>query len=187
GSLYSVDASRAVRCHVRGVRISNSLCTSPDGKLLYFADSPTRTIWVYDLVEPEGTLAGRRIFAQTPEGIAPDGASVDVDGCVWSAHWGGSRVVRYRPDGRIDRTLPVPTRQPSCVCFGGPDLDLLFVTTARENLDAATLRNEPHAGDVFVYRSGSRGLPESEYLAGVPQQPSPNRPSEPSRPSEHST
>jgi len=150
GSLYSVDASGAVRCHVRGVRISNSLCTSPDGKHLYFADSPTRTIWVYDLVEPEGTLAGRRIFAQTPEDSVPDGATVDVDGCVWSAHWGGSRVVRYTPDGRVDRTLPVPTRQPSCVCFGGPDLDLLFVTSARENLDAATLRIEPHAGDVFV-------------------------------------
>ncbi|MGH8265407.1 MAG: SMP-30/gluconolactonase/LRE family protein, partial [Steroidobacteraceae bacterium] len=78
GSLYSVDASGSVRCHVRGVRISNSLCTSPDGKHLYFADSATRTIWVYDLVEPEGTLAARRIFAQTPEGISPDGASVDA-------------------------------------------------------------------------------------------------------------
>jgi sugar lactone lactonase YvrE len=186
GSLYSVDGSGAVRCHVRGVRISNSLCTSPDGKLLYFADSPTRTIWVYDLVEPEGTLAGRRIFAQTPEGSSPDGAAVDVDGCVWSAHWGGSCVVRYTPDGRVDRTLPVPTRQPSCVCFGGPDLDLLFVTTARENLDAATLRHEPYAGDVFVYRSGSQGHPEPEYRTSQILRSDPTRPSESSRQSEHS-
>jgi sugar lactone lactonase YvrE len=82
---------------------------------------------------------------------------------VWSAQWGGARVVRYTPDGRIDRTLEVPTTQPSCVCFGGPDLDLLFVTSARENLPAAVLEREPHAGDVFVYRTGLKGLPEPEY------------------------
>ena len=94
----------------------------------------------------------------------PDGATVDEDGCVWSAHWGGACVVRYTPDGRIDRTIEVPATQPTCVCFGGADLDLLFVTSARENLDAATLQGEPHAGDVFVYRTGVKGLPEQEYL-----------------------
>jgi L-arabinonolactonase len=164
GNLYSVDRSGNARCQVSDVRISNSLCMSPDGKLLYFADSPTRTINVYELAEPEGVLSAPRVFARTPEGSVPDGATVDQDGCVWSAHWGGACVVRYTPEGHIDRTLEVPATQPSCVCFGGAELELLFVTTARENLDAAVLQREPHAGDVFVYRTGVKGLPEQEYL-----------------------
>jgi L-arabinonolactonase len=164
GNLYCVDQTGSARCQVRDVRISNSLCMSPDGKLLYFADSPTRTINVYELAEPDGVLGPPRVFARTPDGSVPDGATVDQDGCVWSAHWGGACVVRYTPEGRVDRTIEVPATQPSCVCFGGADLDLLFVTSARENLDAAVLEREPHAGDVFVYRTGVKGLPEQEYL-----------------------
>lgn len=161
--LYSMDSAVGLRRHVRGVKISNGLCMSPDGTRLYFADSPTRTIWVYDMAEPEGNLRNPRVFAETPRGASPDGATVDVDGCVWSAHWGAGCVVRYTPNGVIDRTVPVPTSQPSCVCFGGPDLDVLCVTSARVELDAATLAAEPHAGDVFLYRVGAQGLPESEY------------------------
>ncbi len=161
--LYSIDGDAGLRTHLRGVRIANGLCTSPDGTLMYFADSPTRTIWVYDLIEPEGTLRNPRVFAETPKGAYPDGATVDAEGCVWSAHWGASQVVRYTPDGRIDRSISVPTRQPSCVCFAGPDLDVLCVTTARVDLDEATLHAEPNAGDVFLYRVGARGLPEPEY------------------------
>jgi sugar lactone lactonase YvrE len=163
GCLYSFDGSQGLRCHVRNVKISNGLCVSPDGARLYFADSPTRAIWVYDLNQSEGTLQTPRIFARTPPGAFPDGASVDVDGCVWSAHWGAGRIVRYTPAGQVDRTLTVPTCQPSCVCFGGPDLDILCVTSAREDLDAKTLHAEPNAGDVFLYRPGIQGLPESEY------------------------
>jgi len=163
GNLYCVDRSGRARREVRGVSISNSLCTSPDGTHLYFADSPTHTINVYRMIEPDGTLEPPRAFARTPQGSVPDGATVDEEGYVWSAQWGGSRVVRYAPDGRIDRTLEVPVTQPSCVCFGGPNLDLLFVTSARENLPAAVLEREPHAGDVLVYRTGVKGLPEPEY------------------------
>jgi len=163
GGLYSFDRSKGLRCHVRDVRISNSLCMSPDGAVLYFADSMARTIWAYDLVEPAGELRNRRVFAETPKGVVPDGATVDADGCVWSAQWGGSRVVRYAPDGQTDRIVAVPTRQPSCVCFGGPNLDVLCVTSARVELDAAALAAEPHAGDVFLYRVGTQGLPEPEY------------------------
>jgi L-arabinonolactonase len=163
GCLYSVDRTGEARCHLRGIKISNGLCFSPDGTRMYFADSPTRIIHVYEFLEPEGNLGTPRIFARTPEGASPDGAAVDVDGCVWSAHWGAGRIVRYTPDGRIDRTIAVPTSQPSCVCFGGPDLDVLCVTTAREGMDDALLQSEPHAGDVFLYRAGVQGLPESEY------------------------
>jgi sugar lactone lactonase YvrE len=161
--LYSIDAKGELRCHLQGLRISNGLCHSPDGTHLYFADSPTRTISVHELSEPEGILGSPRIFARTPDGAYPDGAAVDVDGCVWSAHWGAGRIVRYTPEGRIDRTLEVPASQPTCVCFGGPDLDILCVTSAREGLDKSTLQAEPNAGDVFLYRAGVQGLPESEY------------------------
>ncbi|MEP6547013.1 MAG: SMP-30/gluconolactonase/LRE family protein [Gammaproteobacteria bacterium] len=164
GCLYSMGSGRVLRSQLEGVRISNGLCVSPDGTQLYFADSPTRTIGAYELLEPEGILGRHRIFAQTPEGAFPDGATIDVDGCMWSAHWGAGVVVRYTPDGRIDRTLKVPTSQPACVCFAGPDLDVLCVTSARESLDASTLADEPNAGDVFFYRAGVQGLPEPEYL-----------------------
>ncbi len=165
GCLYSIGAARELRCHLEGVKISNSLCMSPDGTQLYFADSPTRTIGAYELLEPEGILGKHRIFAQTPHGAFPDGATIDADGCLWSAHWGAGVVVRYTPDGRIDRTLNVPTSQPSCVCFAGPDLDVLCITSARENLEPSRLEAEPNAGDVFLYRAGVQGLPESEYRA----------------------
>lgn len=161
--LYSVDSSRIVRREASGIRIANSLCFSPDGALMYFADSPTRTIRVYDLVDGTKMLGAPRTLVQTPDGAFPDGAAVDSDGCLWSAHWGAGHVVRYTPSGSVDRILELPTCQPSCVCFAGPDLDVLCVTTAREGLDDAVLRSEPHAGDVFLYRLGIKGLPESEY------------------------
>jgi sugar lactone lactonase YvrE len=163
GCLYSVDSTFGARCQLTGVRISNSLCMSPDGRQLYFADSPTRTIRVFELNEPDGTLGASRIFAQTPAGADPDGATIDADGCLWSAHWGAGCVVRYTPEGRIDRTLRVPASQPTCVCFAGPDLDVLCVTTARTGLTEAALLGEHNAGDVFLYRVGVQGLPEAEY------------------------
>jgi L-arabinonolactonase len=160
--LYSFDRRYGLRQHLGDVRISNSLCLSPDGRRLYFADSPTRTIRVFEL-DPEGTLGPARVFAQTPVGADPDGATIDADGCLWSAHWGAGCVVRYTPEGKIDRTLRVPASQPTCVCFGGPDLDVLCITTARIGLSAASLSAEPNAGDVFLYRVGVKGLPEAEY------------------------
>jgi sugar lactone lactonase YvrE len=164
GGLYTVGSTGGARCQLRGVTISNGLCFSPDGRHMYFADSPTRIIQVFDVIEPQGLLSAPRLFAQTPPGAYPDGAAVDADGCLWSAHWGAGRIVRYTPSGRVDRTVEIPTAQPSCVCFGGPGLDVLCVTTARHGLDAGQLAAEPNAGDVFLYRTGVRGLPESEFV-----------------------
>jgi L-arabinonolactonase len=161
--LYSLDRKCGVRQHLSNVRISNSLCLSPDGHRLYFADSPTRTIRVFELNEPAGTLGPGRVFVQTPVGADPDGATIDADGCLWSAHWGAGCVVRYTPEGEIDRTIRIPASQPTCVCFGGPDLDVLCITTARIGLSGASSHKEPNAGDVFLYRTGVKGLPEAEY------------------------
>jgi L-arabinonolactonase len=162
GDLYCVGPGGTVQRQLGDVGISNSLCTSPDGAVLYFADTPLRTIWAFPLAA-DGRLGARRKLAETHGEAVPDGSTVDAEGYIWNAQWDGSRVVRYAPDGRIERTLPIPTRRPTCVCFGGPHLDLLFVTSARQGLDAATIRREPHAGDVFIYRTGVQGLPEPEY------------------------
>jgi len=163
GKLYSYDAAHGLRCHVTDVLISNGLCMSPDGSTLYFADSPTGAINAYDLREPGGTLGTPRPFARTEPPAVPDGGTVDAEGFVWNAQWGGSSVVRYAPDGREDLRVSVPASQLTCVCFGGPGLDLMFVTSAREHLDASALQREPHAGNVFIYQTPFKGLPEEEY------------------------
>lgn len=143
------------------IYISNSIAFSLDGRAMYFADSARHVIWRFALAD--GMPGARTLFAQTPAHVFPDGASIDSDGCLWVAHWGGAEVVRYAPDGRIDRVVPVPVSQPSCVCFGGAQRDLLFVTSARVGLAPGELAQQPHAGDVLVYRVGASGVDEPEY------------------------
>jgi L-arabinonolactonase len=162
-TLYCVDCNGHVQHRERDIRISNGLCFTVDGAGVYFADSPRRSIYLYDLQEPYGTLHHRRLFVETPPGAEPDGAIIDAEGYMWSAHWGAGQVVRYAPDGRVDRTLSIPASQPTCVAFGGPNLDLLFVTSARDGLRADALLQQPDAGAVFVYDVGIKGLPEPQY------------------------
>lgn len=162
GALYSITRG-IVQLQRAHVSISNGLCFSPDGTRGYFADSPHRLIHSFAVPAEGARAADWRDFVRTQPGAEPDGACIDAEGCLWSARWGGGCVVRHTPDGRIERVLHVPVSQPTCVCFGGPDLDLLFVTSAREGLAADVLAREPLAGDVLVYRPGVRGLPEAEY------------------------
>jgi hypothetical protein len=115
-------------------------------------------------LDPEtGEPGERRVFANVEGPGAPDGSAIDAEGYLWNAQWGGSKVVRYTPAGEIDTVLELPVAQPTCLCFGGAKLDLLFVSTAREGLDAAALRRQPQAGDVLVYRTGYLGLLERRY------------------------
>jgi sugar lactone lactonase YvrE len=166
-SLYCVNTEGATAEHQGGLQITNGICTSPDGGTFYLADSPRAVIYRYDLDTASGTLHDRRVFARTTGGAFPDGANVDEDGCMWSAQWGGCRIVRYTPEGKIDQELHVPVSQPTCVAFGGPKRDLLFVSSAREGLDPAELAQQPHAGDVLVYRVGARGLPEPRFRGNL--------------------
>lgn len=163
-NLYCIDSAGRAHRRESGVAISNGICWSPDGTRFFFADSPLHTIFVYDFNPEMGTISGRRVFAQIPDGAHPDGATVDAEGCLWSAHWGAGRVVRYAPDGRVDRVLKVPASQPTCVAFGGPQLDLLFVTSAREGLGGAELAGQPSAGSVFVYKIGPIGLADNRFV-----------------------
>ena len=142
-----------------GITVTNSTSFSPGGDQLYFADSPTQEIVRFDLDTATGELANRRSFARLPEGAFPDGSDVDADGRLWNAEWGAGRVTAYDPDGSIAAQLEVPASQTSCVTFGGKDLELLFVTSARADLSAAQLEKEPEAGGVFIYRTSVKGLP----------------------------
>jgi sugar lactone lactonase YvrE len=162
GKLYCLEGSDVKVC-LTGISISNSICFSPDGKHLYFADSPRRTILRYDIDPARAMLGNCHVFAKTPEGALPDGATIDAEGHLWSAHWGAGRVVRYAPDGSISAIVEIPTTQVTCVAFGGAALDLLFVTTAKEGMSAATLKDQANAGDVFVYKVNSKGLAEPRF------------------------
>ena len=165
GKLYCLQAGTCSASQVclSGISISNSICFSPDGRHLYFADTPHRTILRYDMDGATGAISNRQVFARTPPGAFPDGSQVDMHGHVWNAHWGAGRVVRYAPDGAISGAIDVPATQVSCVAFGGRILDLLFVTSARIDLTPAQLGSQPHAGDLFVYQLDVKGLAEPRF------------------------
>jgi D-xylonolactonase len=133
GQLLLIDPSGAVRVVDEGIEIANGLGLSPDSRTLYFADSARRVIYAYDVDPATGSLSRRRTFVQVPkdEGL-PDGLTVDREGFVWCAQWYGSQVVRYDPDGRVERRIPMPVRQVSSVIFGGPDYTDLYITTAAD-------------------------------------------------------
>jgi sugar lactone lactonase YvrE len=143
-----------------GVTISNSLCFSPDGKFAYFADSAERQILRWPL-DGDGWPTGEpSLFAKLSDGAQPDGAIVDRTGALWSAQWGGGRLVRYQPDGSVDHVVELPVSQPSCPAFGGSGLNSLFVTSAREGMTAGQLAAEPYAGDLFRIGLEEPGMEE---------------------------
>ena len=166
GALYSVDADGTVMRHVEGVVVSNSIAFSPDGRTLYFSDTRRFTTWAFDLDPELGVLSNRRVFVDhTAARDRPDGACVDEEGFVWVAMFAGSRIARYRPDGVLDRTIPLPVTNPTCLCFGGPDLSTLYITSARKFLSPAQLAAEPLAGALLAVEPEVRGLPEA-WFAG---------------------
>lgn len=165
--LYCFDGKpgQVPRVCETNIWISNGLCWAPKGDVMYFADSPRRTIYRYDFEGDSGIMSSRIVFASTPSGAYPDGANVDRNGNLWSAHWGAGQVVCYSPEGNILGHVKTPASQPSCIAFGGKNLDLLFVTSARDGLSDEALNAEPEAGNVFVFElSGNlvtQGLAES--------------------------
>lgn len=162
GSLYCLSGNECKRV-LSDLSIPNSLCWSLNGSILYFADSPTQVINAFDTNTATGEIDNKRTFAQSDGISTPDGSVIDADDCLWNAQWGGSKVCRYSTDGKKTCEIPLPVTQPTCVCFGGPDMNWLFVTTARENLDASQLSSQPTAGDVFIYETPFRGVAEPRF------------------------
>jgi sugar lactone lactonase YvrE len=165
GYLYRLDGNGCVRM-LDLVAVPNSLCWSPDGRTMYFSDGREPLIWAFAFDPATGTLTERREFARlAPGNSVPDGATVDDQGYVWSAIYGAGVINRYAPDGILDRVIEMPVSQPTSCAFGGPDLDTLFITTARQRLSQSELAAQPLAGALLAMRLDVRGLPEPKYAA----------------------
>ena len=165
GSFYRLNLDLTLeRLPLPNVAISNSICFSVDGAAMYFCDSIKGVIWRWDDYLG-GDASQVKVFAQLAgDPGAPDGATIDADGYLWSAQWGASRVLRFAPDGSVDRQVTLPVSQPSCVSVGGPDYHDVFITTAQENLTSQQLAAEPQAGGLFHARvDGVRGLAEVRF------------------------
>nr|WP_255496792.1 MULTISPECIES: SMP-30/gluconolactonase/LRE family protein [unclassified Mycolicibacterium] len=156
--LYRLHDGRP-HAELDGVTVSNGLGWSPDSALMYYADSATGSIRVFDYDAATGEIRNGRIFATDTRPADPDGLTVDADGCVWSAKWEGRKVIRYTPDGRVDREIDVPVSRPTSCIFVGSDLRTLAITSALPDIPDT----EPLAGAVFLVDVGVQGLPETRF------------------------
>ena len=163
GTLYRLDAQRGCVAQFNGIRTPNSLAWSPDGRVMYFADSRSHVINAYPYDAATGEIGAPHPFYTVDAPAIPDGATVDADGCLWSALYGGSRVVRITPGGRVDRIIELPVLQPTSCQFVGPALDVLWITTARQRLTEEQLAQQPLAGGLLAVEVGVKGLPEARY------------------------
>lgn len=154
GSLYRFDG--ALEPVVDGITISNGIGWSPDGTLMYYVDTMSYGVDVFDFDVATGTAANRRRLATIERGVgAPDGLAVDDEGCIWVAFWGGAAIRRYDPAGRLDRTVPMPARNPTACAFAGERGDLLVVTSAAPD------------GRLFVHEPGVTGPPAQPFHADL--------------------
>lgn len=171
GGFYRLNTDLTLeRLALPPAAIANSIAFSPDGARMFFCDSPSREIRVCDYRD-DGSVANVRVFARLTDATGePDGSTVDAEGGVWNAQWGGARVVRYGTNGEETERIEMPTAQPSCVAFGatGAVLDTLFITSARVGLDESALSEDPFAGGVFTAPTRRAGLPEPRF-AGMPR------------------
>ena len=164
GSLYRLDPDLSLRLMETGVGVSNGIGWSPDNRLMYYTDSPLRMIYVYDFDAASGSIENRRPFVHTPnEKGCPDGLAVDSEGFVWSANWGGWKITRYAPDGRVAREIQMPVQYPTSCAFGGEYLDELYITSAWTALSAEKRAGQPYAGDLFRLHVGIRGLAQAKF------------------------
>jgi sugar lactone lactonase YvrE len=165
GSLYRLDtAHRVDKMAAGGLACSNGLGWSPDNRTMYVTAQFAYELLAFDFDPTTGEIANRRSFAKVPEADGlPDGLTVDADGCVWSAQWGGWRITRYDPDGKIERVVKLPVPNPTSCVFGGAALKDLYVTTAWLLLSAAERQAAPWSGDLLVVHTDIRGLAEPKY------------------------
>lgn len=168
-ALFRCDPDGSVREVERGLTLSNGLGWSPDGRTFYLTDSPEKTIYAYDFDVEAGEVSGRRVFADlSGSDPVPDGLAVDAEGCVWSAQWDGSRIIRFAPDGQEVRRVALPVPRPTSCAFGGPDGADLYVTSASIGLGEEEIEESIESGDLFVLRPGVAGLPATPFAWRAP-------------------
>jgi sugar lactone lactonase YvrE len=160
GSLYVLEAGGKARKALAGVSISNGIVWSLDNTTMYYIDTPTQRVDAFDYDLDSGAIGNRRTAITIPVADgAPDGMTIDAEGMLWVAHWGGWRVTRWDPQtGAQLQTLKLPVSQVTSCAFGGPDLDELYITSARIGLDKTELARQPLAGALFRARLGVTGI-----------------------------
>ncbi|WP_423460330.1 SMP-30/gluconolactonase/LRE family protein [Ottowia sp. VDI28] len=164
GAYYRLDTNGSATQLFDGIALANATCFSPDGRTLYHADSFSDTISAVDYDPATGAAGPRRaLFNTRPHGSAPDGTTVDADGNLWVALVQASKIGCFKPDGTLLQLLDVPAPFPTCPCFGGKNLDVLYVTSISNS--GNLMRSEhPDAGAIFAFHGlGVRGLPEVLY------------------------
>lgn len=164
GAFYRLCHDFSVQCVDAGYTVANGPAVTPDGCFIYHTDSASREVYRFAR-HSDGTLGSRQLFIRfAPEEGYPDGMTVDAEGGLWIAHWGGARVSRFLADGSFDRALPLPVSQVTSCCFGGDNLDRLFVTTAAIGLNDEQRKKEPWAGGLFELQPNTQGLPCPSFV-----------------------
>jgi L-arabinonolactonase len=164
GSLYRLDTDLTCHKMFEGVVCSNALAWSPDSRTMYYADSFEHCVWAFDFDAASGSITNRRVFIDTrPTGGMPDGGTVDAEGYYWITLPRSGKVSRYDPNGREVLTILLPTALPTCCGFGGPNLDILYVTTAIFGRPTDELAKERNPGGLFAIDAGFKGLPEAHF------------------------
>jgi sugar lactone lactonase YvrE len=159
GSLFRFDSNGTVDTIEENLGCGNTLAWSPDLKRFYFADSLKNQIYLYDFEAETGSVRNRRVFFEVADLGVPDGSAMDCDGCLWNVRCDAGVILRITPNGEIDRRIELPVPRPTSCIFGGRDLDILFVTSARRGLDAGDLDRAPLSGSVFAIAGMGQGLP----------------------------
>lgn len=165
GNLFRVEADGTWKKMDSGFTVANGMGWSPDNRRMYFTDSMRRTVYAYDFDLRAGDISHRRplITLEASDGT-PDGLTVDEEGCIWVAIWDAWRVSRYSPEGKELMRIKVPVPRPTSCCFGGDNLDTLYITSASVRLNAEVLAAAPLSGSLFAVRiPGVRGLPETIF------------------------
>jgi sugar lactone lactonase YvrE len=165
GALYCLNTEGDAIETIHGFTVSNGIAWSVDNKRMYICDSPARQIYQYEFDPVTGRLGRCQIFAQIPETEGfPDGLTVDSEDYIWSCHWDGWQITRYKPSGEVDSVIPMPVPRPTSCCFGGLELKTLYVTSASIGLSASALIDAPQSGQLFALDVGVKGLAEPPYL-----------------------
>lgn len=164
GVLHRVDADGSAHVVQTGIGVSNALAFSPDGTVMYWADTLRDLVWAYDYDLGTGERSNQRVFldfADLPG--RPDGACVDAAGCFWVACVFGWSLLRVTPDGDVDRVIELPVEKPTMPAFGGPGLDTVFVTSISSGGSYGSVPGQPRAGGLFALSPGANGLPEPRF------------------------
>ncbi len=163
GALYRVGADGGSALMFDKVGVSNGPCWSPDDRTFYFSDSMAQIIWAFDFDAANGEISNRRVLNDSKDHGYPDGATVDASGYIWSARWDGACVLRIDPRGRIDRVVEMPAKRPTCCVFGGPGLNVMYVTSSRAHLSPEELAMRPLNGGVFCFDPGVKGSLKNKF------------------------